>query len=395
MNKFGFTRNMKNVRPNAEYTIEEWNEAVKYHFGPYVRRKSILHHYRQQFRTELINLAKIQPYSQYTNLLSWLLKLYRSAIRKNPKSALAFLVDRLDDIVASDSRWMSLSTTRVPLPKETPLQDQVFRVFNELDTVLEGCFKLHLRIAYGFATGDASGTFPTNVQSIDFGNLVARWPVSITAQAALLLKDPEYGISISQWRNIAAHKNFRMKSSRTVGVEYGPASSRHTKTITFAGLKRTLHWSVLTLNTIRLCNTIIYLEYMRDLHSIGLPKPTIRLDALMMTLCHNINLVGFRCLSYSKPEPTFTINLTDEYERPLDEAIIHASQFLDQLCVAATNDLTYRKRVKRVSVQIFSRGGEKLATASAGVDTVLAFLDGKIKQKTYINQVDFALYSKV
>ena len=57
-----------------DYTVEDWNGAIRIFFGPYFRRKSLLTSQRELLRTELVNLAKIQPYREYTELLKWLLK---------------------------------------------------------------------------------------------------------------------------------------------------------------------------------------------------------------------------------------------------------------------------------------------------------------------------------
>jgi len=377
----------------AGYTIDDWSAAVTKYFCPYVRRTSILHSQRHLLRSELINLARILPHPQYVDLLAWLSKTYHSAIRKDRSGAFAYLVDRFEDTGAVDARWMSLYATHKPLPKGTALEDRAFRIFDGLDAILEGCFKPHLRLAYGFAVRETSGLFPSQVQAMDFGNLVSEWPKPLVAPAEVMLRDPEYGISTSQWRNIAAHKNFAMKSSRTFEVEYGNSKNRKSRRITFAGLNRVLKWAMLVQCSVRLSNTLLYLEYMRDLHDIGLPDPPFRFDGWMIALSHNYSLVGFKCLEYYKSGSNLTLKLQDRMSRQLMESIIHASQILVNLSLAVKSDLSYRKTIHRLTVAIVDEVDTVLASASVDVEKAFAFADRRIAQKTYVRLVDFQFYS--
>ncbi|MDQ1591884.1 MAG: hypothetical protein QOG71_2511 [Pyrinomonadaceae bacterium] len=379
-------------RAPRDFTVDDWNAAVRVFFGPYFRRKSLLKSKRELLRTELLNLAKILPFPEYTDLLLRLLKTYRSVLRNHTNDSYNFLSLIFQDTIIADEKWMSLVIMHEPLSKEAPLTDRVYQKFDLLDAILEGSYKLHLRLLYGFALKYTGNQFPSNVRTLDFGAMVSTFPSTLASSCKLLLEDPEHLIKVNQWRNIAAHKNFIMKTSRTFEIEYGN-QPRRIKRLTNASLERTLRWTILTLNTVRLCNLIIYVEHMHELKAAGLQVVPVRLESRLTGLCHNLGIVGFRCVSYYDRQSQFTLVLQNELDRPLKDAIIHASQVLAQLSTALNSALSHRVRINRAAVQLVDKNGNELATASVNIDDALAFTNKKIRMKKYISQIDFSFAS--
>lgn len=375
--------------PN-DFTVEEWNESVKIFFGPYFRRKSLLIVEREILRTELINLIKIYPHSGYTDLLKSLLKMYRSVIRKYPNESYDYLSLLFNDIGAADEKWMSAAITYTPLPKQASLSDQIYQKFDLFDAILEGSYKLHFRLVYGFALKYTGNPFPYNVRSLDFGAMISNFPTSLASNFNTLLEDPEHNIKTSQWRNISAHKNFTIKSSRTFEIEYGK-TTRHFKTLTQRSLERTINWVILAITSMRLCNTIIYIEYMPELKALGLPDPTLKFESMITILCHNLGTVGFKCVSYGDSKGEFTLSLQDNLNRPVKNAIIHASQALDQLSLFISRSLAHRAKIKRTAIRLVDQGFNELASATVEIDTALAYVNKKIRMKKYVSQVNFII----
>ena len=163
-----------------------------------------------------------------------------------------------------------------------------------------------------------------------------------------------------------------------------------------ASLRRTtLDWAVKALNTLRLATVIVYMEFMADLLAEGLPAdPTIRLESWLIHLFHNLSLVGFFCVSYRMIQTTFTIDLVDLQRRPVRDAIIHASQVLDQLSAAVRSDPAVRPSPERVSVRLVGEEARVHAEASVDVSNAIARSEGRLTMKKYVACVDFWIERK-
>lgn len=377
-------------RVERDPDVANWNAAVRRELGPFVRRKSILSRYREILRTELMNLRKIESNLECMKLLLRLVRLYRRELTVDPVHSLQQLIALFPGTVTADENWMSLFM-RAEQPSSKSIQDVVHAQVDWMDVVLEGCHKYHFRTFYAFALRNHSGRFPTGVIAKNYGALVGGLPKPVRSEFCFLCEDPEHHIPVNQWRNIAAHKSFVLRSSRTLDVTYGRDPNQVTLRITTASLRRTLDWSIQALNTLRLASVIVYLEFMTDLHEAGLPEPTLRLDSWLTHLFHNLRLVGFFGLSHCVKRDIFTIDLIDTQRRPVRDAIIHASQVLDQMSVALDSDPTVRPRPERAEVRLVDDTGAVVAGASVKTADALAHSEGKSTLEEYIACVDFVI----
>jgi len=370
--------------------VTDWNAAVRREFGPFVRRKSILFKYREILRTEVINLRKLARSPECMKLLLQLVRLYRRELTSDRVALLQQLVTLFPGTGTADENWMSLFMRAERSPSSS-LQDQVQAQFDWLDVVLEGCHKYHLRILYAFALHKHNGNFPADVVSMDYGALVGGLPQWARSSFAYLCEDPEHGITVNQWRNIAAHKSFVIRSSRTLDVTYGRGANRTTKRLTTASLRRAFDWSINALNALRLATVIVYLEYMEELQGAGLKDPTMRLDSWLTHLFHNMRLVGFYGVSHTLNAKFLTIDLFDTQSRPVRDAIIHASQVLDQLSVAVDSDPAIRPRPERACVRLLNDDGSVAAGASVRTVDAITHSEGGSTLQQYINSIDFMI----
>jgi hypothetical protein len=388
MNKL--LRGIHTSRIPRNRSIEEWNALVRSKFGRFVRRKSILTRDREILRTELMNLQKIEGNQECVKLLHDLVGLYREGLTTDRHGALQQMIVLFPGTGAADENWLSLFM-RAEWPPTASLQDVVQAQFDWLDVVLEGCHKHHFCMFYVFAIHRHNGTFPADITAHDYGALVAGLPQASSARFRFLCEDPEHHIPVNQWRNIAAHKTFAIRSSRTLDVAYGRPPNQTTVRITIASLRRILAWAIKALNTLRLATVILYLEYMKELQSAGLSEPTLRLDSLLTHLCHNLRLVGFFCVSYRMTRRDFVIDLLDVRGRPTRDAIIHASQVLDQMSIAVRSDPAVRPSPDRVEVRLVREDGRVNVQASVNISDAIAYSDGKLTMKQYVACVDFQI----
>lgn len=369
------------------YSVDDWNLAVASAFNPYVRRKSVLRSQRQLLRSELINLAKVQVAPDGPALLSTLVRAYRRAIYADRDASLSFLADRFVDMGRSDQNWITLAVTHEPLSSTYGLIERTAQKFAILDTVLEGCYKPHAVIAAGFGEWKRRKSIPADIGTRDFGSILLPLLPAYGRRAERLVRDSFYGIEFNQWRNIAAHKAFRVVTRSSIELTYG--RRRQVKRITYAALERVLRNAVEVLCIVRLASTLIYIEFMPDLCTIGLPRPAIPLESQMVGLCHNLFVVGFRCLHYGGKGKSFVLELEDRLDREPLESVIHASQILDQLGVALEFDPTRSSRYKTVAVKIFDRTGVYAGGASIDLDDILTAAKQPLSQKERLARTTF------
>lgn len=375
------------------YSVDDWNSAVASMFGPYVRRRSVLRSQRELLRSELINLARIQVAPNGPALLSMLVRTYRRAIYADRDTSLSFLVDRFLDIGRSDQNWITLAVTNEPLSCAYGLSERAAQKFAILDTVLEGCYKPHAVIAAGFGEWKRGKSIPADIGTRDFGTVLSLLVLAYGRRAERLVGDPFCGIEFNQWRNIAAHKSFRVVTRSTIELVYG--RQRQVKRITYAALERVLRSAVETLSIARMASTLVYIEFMPDLCAIGLPRATISLESQMVGLCHNLFVVGFRCVHYGGEGKSFVLELEDRLDREPLESVIHASQILDQIGAALKFDPTRSSRYTTVAIRMLDRTGAYAGGASISLEDVLAVAKGALSQKERLARTTFDFADRV
>ena len=377
-----------NAGPTFGYTVEGWNASVRRFFGPYVRRRSILTRYRESLRTELVNLAQIEPFLQFSQLLRRILRKYRAIIQADGLPAFRFMVDCLEGTWRADEHWMSLFLTCEPLMQSSRLHDRAIQMFTLLGGILERCYKPQLRVIHGFAARDRTGRFPSDIRERDFGKLLSFIPDAYSSQARILTEDPECRIPVNQWRNIAAHNAFTVTSGSTIQISFGRGTPR-SEQITFTTLARVVEWAKRSLATARMANVIIYLEYLPELKKIGLPDVQLRLESRLVTICHNLKIVGFENTTYGEDGDTFVLSLRDRFGRTPLDAIIHASQALDQISDALEGDPTTRHRFRCAMIRLVDAMGRAVARASIKIEDAAAWTQGRLSQSELVKRTTF------
>ncbi|MGE5487479.1 MAG: hypothetical protein ACM3ZB_06635 [bacterium] len=372
------------------YGVGGWDAAVRQRFGPYLLRKSILKRERESLHSELVNLDRVEAFPDQASLLLLVLRKYRATIRADKKVALNFLIECFEGCLRADERWMGLFISHDPLPVEAPLHDRASQAFAVLDTILEGCYKPHLRVLFGFAQRDQTGQFPPHIAKRDFGKLLSFISDAYSSRARFLLEDAEHGISVNQWRNVAAHRSFVVQGQDAIGIQYG-RDTVVSKTIPFAGLIRVVDWAVRCVGITRMANVITYLEYMADLKESGLTddRVSLRLESGLVGLCHNLRLVGFAPTSFSVGSDLFVLDLIDCLNRTPQEAIIHGSQALDQIAVILECDPTKAHRVERIAVRLVDSAGQRVAQATIALADALGYTQRKLSLKQRISRTTF------
>lgn len=374
-------------------TRVDWKEAAFSAFSPYFRRQSQLNKNIDSFLIELRNLARILPHQDHLEMMSFCLRLHRRVLRSDRAGALTTMIELLPNMQKSDDAWLNMFETSAPLGSGAPVQDRVFQVFQTIDGVAEGCFKPQLQILYAFAVKDCTGAWPLNAGNLDFGALAANFPTSLSCHIPQLLRDPDVGIGVNQWRNVAAHRSFDLVGPRTIEIRYG-RSTTHTRRIGIHRLRAAWHWLLRTHSAVRLANTITFVEHMPDLHKIGLPELRQRMSATLIHVSHGLSSVGFETVNWTAKLSEGVLTVRDRLGREPKEALIHASQQLVPLGVGLLLDVATRERVRSVAISLVRHDGTVFGVAKVSPSDADAFSRRKLTLKKYLDRVNFSLSSQ-
>lgn len=293
------------------------------------------------------------------------------------------------NIERADAAWMSLFQTRALTDENCSLYDSVYQTFSDIDAILEGCYKPLFQILYSVVVKSESGGYPSDKKRIDFGEMRSKFPLKFQTAAKLYLEDPKINLPINQWRNIAAHKMFTVKSKSEIELKYGIKLPYKIKILHPDILREILFWVINDYITLRMANLIICFEYMADFQPLLPEKPNIRLDQWLTGLCHNLAIVGFPCIATEESNETYILIVQNHYKKPTRDAIIQASQALDQLSTALTADLLIKGTYKYAAIKLLDSEGNYLAKAAVKLSDAISLTKGELKLKDYIERVDF------
>ncbi len=369
--------------------IEAWTDAAKEAFAPFVRRRSVLVRHRDLFRTELVNLYSVLDHPPSARALREAVRMCRRAIYTDPPRAHAHQINVFPDTSQADGRWLALFMSTKPLDSDADLADRAAQVMDLIDGIAEGCLKPRMFYLFGFAHRLSRGVYPNG--DYDFGRSVAEWPAGATPTLRRLMDDPIFGLSISQWRNIAAHRSYKRIGPDLFEATFGKGKNKKSINFDYGRMESVLSWIKQLLAVCRMANVIVDIEFMPELRRHGLSHAALRFDAFMITLSHNMRMVGFTYLGEIRGGNRLTVLYLDDLSRDPTDAIVHASQVLDQLALVSTWDLALRDEIEEVGIGLVTAQGEAIATAVVKVDAALKRLDRQLSLEEYIDQIEFWL----
>ncbi len=370
-------------------TREEWNATARREFEPYFSRKDQLEANLSMFHLELRNLARIREHPNYLELLSQTLDLHRRAISDDPVGSYKALARLARNMEASDDRWLNLFETHSPVAASAPVQDRVYSEFVGIESIAEGCFLPQLRILSTVAQREASGTWSDAAERMTFGKLVSSFPAALKPKFALAFDDIVVGIAVNQWRNIAAHKSFKVVGPQKVEVSYG--TQPHRKKIWLLELTQVLHWLVRAHAAVRLAQVIIYLEHVQEIMSNGYVARDVRLSSMLMQLAHDYRTVGFEVLSWATRGTTGVWTVKDLNGRPPRDALIHASQCLVEISVGILADAVTRDVLDSAEVALVQADGKMCGSASTPVVSADSYARGQISMREYMETIHWSI----
>lgn len=383
-------QSLQDHRLPVDFSRSDWKEAVFTLFGPYFRRQVQLRANIDSFMIELRNLARFSEHPEHMALMEWCLALHRRVLRVDRAGAYKAMHQLFPNMAASDERWINIFQMTNRLGSGAAAQDLAFQLFGTIDGIAEGCFKPQLQIIYSFATRDTTGVWPQQVTSLDFGALVANFPASLRAQVPILLSDPDLNIPVNQWRNIAAHKSFKLAGPQTIQVTYGKGNIQ-TARFGLQRLRNVSRWLIKTHSAARLANTITFVEHMREIVSLGQPVTERPLSTTVLGIGHGLSTIGFEVVRWEVKRREGILVVRDRLSREPRGALIHASQQLVALSIGVLADVTTRSRITTVSLQLLLPSGNIFGAARVAVIDADAYSLRKISLGAYIARIEWIL----
>lgn len=376
----------KYLKYPEDISVEDWNKLITLKFKPFFNEESVFLSQKETLRTELVSYLFLEKDEDYFKLFEWTFDVFKQCLDRHKEISISELAKNLNSVSATDMKWMSITLMQQDISKFSVVEKTTY-IFKLIEDILEGVFKVRFGLLFNFTTCLEKGSFPKEANQT-FGNLIHNFSNNDT-DATLFLKDPIFGISTNQWRNISAHKSYEVKRKEII-VKYGRANKTVSVSLTHHQLGKIFDWSQNIYRVIRLAQTLVYLNNTNSIISI-LGSESIssnRFESTLFGIIHNLQIVGFEFISTEDSSDTFCINLRKKIGSDVKESIIHASQALDQISSAIYFDELINYKYTFTKIKLVEKN-EVLASAKIRINHAIRKVNGEITMEEYINKMDF------
>ncbi|MGD9579322.1 MAG: hypothetical protein AB7Y74_13870 [Syntrophorhabdus sp.] len=306
--------------------ISEIRAAIRDTIEPYLKNKDILKGESVYYLSgEAINVRRITLDSSGPLFLNQILAVYWNAYRQDPE-ACTDLLAKLDSYVQKGKeKYISISLLerdKTGMDTET-LAHEIFQI---IGTTIEGPIKPFLdELLCLFHMQDKQYTH-ANILSLTLGKVVNSLFNEAFDQS--FLYPGGFGVTLSQWRNIAQHLSFSVAGSE-ITATYGRRNQQREVTLKHNDLIPLLRQILLRLSVLKAARVLFTWD---NIQLIGpkLVEHTEHPDSLLTDLAATFLTQGFRISRADSSIERLQITLTDlraKFEDPNVRAI-HASQFL-------------------------------------------------------------------
>lgn len=343
---------------------------------------------------ELVNLALVQNVTGHTELLQWTTTVLRSALLHVGDPALRYIVQTIPHRTRADEAWMTIFNQNTKPPPDASVHDNAAYQFGLIDAILEGCYRPRFQYFSAFMSAiSANASMPPPDARVDFGKLVADVPAAFEGRGALYFRDPTFGIRVSQWRNISAHRSFSVIAHDKVRAVYGKSATPRSVDLTLGAIGQVTSWCEAIVRTLRLAETLFFLDHAALAFYVEPPPSNLplRLESALGILFHNFSVVGFSILTSGSSGDTFLVKMRDRNLRSTSDAIIHASQMLPALAIALADDPSTRSRHEFVRISLVDDCDELRAFAALPSAVGVAFTNRQQTQEELIDAIQWGM----
>lgn len=365
---------------NNDCSVDDWNSLTREIFFKYFSSENNYLRNKELLRTELMNYVMLYPNEDYIKMLNAIHEVFESVIFLEKEKSLKVLFDNFKNISNTDDRYMSYYISQPDVNNFTKKDFAVY-YFRTINDIIEGCFEPRFKLLYRFHRNKLF----ENLDNKNLGDLVNDEKFT---NFDLLIKDPIFGIHINQWRNISAHKDFRI-SKDSIEVKYGNKRDK-SQTLFHEQLKQITFWIRDVYGALRLAEVLIHLNYMEEIRNLTEDKNIdLRSEASLLHIIHNLQIVGFKYESFVENNTTFELNLFIKNNNDVEESIIHATQVFGRIACALDDDEFQKDKFTDIQINILNKLKEVVASAIIDIKSCLDFSNYKLNQEQLINQIHF------
>jgi hypothetical protein len=273
------------------------------------------------FEHSFLRQRKNQPWIE--SAIHLLLVEYRAAIRKDEASFSRWW--EAWNAETNKAVWSTESSLSLLLHQQEELEPigEVKRCFREIGEFLEGSLQRFMRAR--LALWEVLGTRQASskpLADMSFGEVATEL---IAGDPSEIYRPAPFGISVSQWRNIALHNSFEMPDDGTIRVAYGAANRRKSLDLTQLDLVRLLSHCNDVCYVHKIARDFFFFDHFDALKSVSIREPTPASagglhHSLVCNLAYRLVSSGFSILHATLDAKGWIFNLKDKLGRKEKEA---------------------------------------------------------------------------
>lgn len=260
------------------------------------------------------------------------------------------------------------------------LEDEVYEIFKSIGDIAEGILKPFLgelvhktRIARGISTTKKE------ILKNDLGNLVAEL-IDTSDYEGYLMPLP-WSLRISDWRNIEAHKKWKVKQKQIICTFRVGRNSEEKKIVLsredIEKVAERLHITALTLN---LAYRIFIFENAQEISQLELrvPNLNLRILAKMSNLMASLQPLGFEIIDFQESEEGAQLHVRDLSDKDRAHELLSITYIVWALTKANSINVEYHKYNGEPYAGIKADGNLIEKEISGDVPSLTWFAEGEL-----------------
>ncbi len=263
---------------------------------------------------EVSLILEMEKESWFSESLLYLTGSLRSSIVNNKEISVSVLEKMYPVIHESLACYHDSFFLQQEINSKNP-RHTVRAYFRMLGDTVESSHKPHTLLIYRMMTCDPTNQLFGRPESVSFGKAVSS--LLEISELENMYKTILFGVSLSQWRNIAQHSNYQYdKNSEKITCTFG-SNNPQTVDISIEQLLELL----LSLNKLQALQKIAVsfcmIEFMKDVQFDKYGKIELTIETIISQIGNGIGLEGFKLLSVANNAGTCVFKIEDTSNKGL------------------------------------------------------------------------------
>ena len=309
---------------SAGIPINQIKDLVIELLDPYVFDKTFLREYAMTaLAAEAVNVGRIVARPDWASMLANLVVFRADVWRANQGGSIDTIVANYDKIEECYERVSSYALMEIP-KADLEMREFAFECFRNIGTIAESCIFPHLRELLGLCNRQFSTL--AAVHAKDFGEIV-RDLGDFYIDKRLIMPAP-WGISLSQWRNMAQHHDYKVTDDK-ISLTYGRGKNSRNISITRDELWAVTNEIFARLRILKSARILFIFDKRDVLGPYFKQCSNSDLRTEFLHLAASISTQGFKLRNAHVKEEIAEFDVADlSRSEERDQRAIHCSQFL-------------------------------------------------------------------